>query len=1504
MIRTLYTGFNALAFILSALVVSALLVACEQYALGPDDPGQASLTSFTVEPDSVDVTAGERTATFVIGIRSPGGADSAVVMLSSPSGAETLPCVSRHPTTGGREAGLWECTVTVAPEQETGVWRTEQVRIHRNGNELLRLTGADLLVANYPVTLRVGREAPTVAILAPEAGSHFAQGEPVTFIGSARSATGDALPNATLVWSSNLDGEIGRGEEVVTETLSGGAHTITLTLVDPYGPAVSASVGIQIGVDSGTGSIVVDPASVGLERPGDTIRLNARAFDPSGREIVDPELRWTSSNADVVTVDEQGLVTAHATGFSRIRVSAGDLSAEVLVSVGGPVVTIFTPNNNQTFAEGTTIDFIGTAFGSDGVQILDSELTWRSNDGVIGIGRHVRSGALSLGTHEVVLSARDRFGRTGETHVRIEIVPAASVDWIEIVPELAVVEMGDTVHLTATAYDSEDNPIPGVAIHWSSAKPSIATVDNQGVVTGVLASQDPIEITASAGGASSSVLVEVYPPYGLPHAEIVTPVDGATVIQGDSVRFVGSTLGVDGKPVTVDEDFRWLDEDDELLGTGRELSVLLDTPGVQTIRLSVRDAHGYSATAQVEITVVEPTPGEPTVTITAPNDGATFTHGTPITFTGSAVGGSGESLSGSALVWTSDRDGVLGTGSVLETEALSDGVHIITLTATDGGGRTGSYDIVIEITATSVIAYITIEPSAAGVMEPGDTARFTARAFDSSDNEIADVDFVWRAPAEIFPVASIDENGLATALTEGRAFIEAAAGDFRATAQLIVGPPTLTITSPERQTEDVDPPVWGETIEFSGWGTSRDGVELTDDQLVWTSSIDGQIGTGRSFITSYLSAGLHEITLTGTDRFGLVGTATIDTLLVTPRDFHEVRIEPAGPVLLEVAGTIQFEARTFTIPGGDEMHGMTYQWLSSDPSIVSIDSNGVATAHADGEAMIIALTNTGMAQLTVYVGTGFINYIEIIPDELELEEVGDTVHLTARAYDRAEQLISGVKFNWRSNDEDVVSVDDHGVVTATGYGVTEITLNAGDRWVFAEVRVGSEPEHLIDYIDVQPWYSELYAIGDTLHLTASAHDRYEREITGVTFTWSTSDPTIATVTQDGVVTAHGFGEVDIEASVGDITGSLPIRVVERITYEKLDIGSGNGCGLADGGAAICWGSNRQGKLGDPGTTAFYSYDPVRVSGGIVFDTIAIGSDHIVGLTPDGRAYAWGGNEYGQLGNGTTIASNVPVPVAGGLRFTSISTFYEHTVALTADGTAYTWGRNDLGQLGDGTTIDRHSPTPVATSLKFEAIDAGWRHTLALTADGQAYGWGDAGNGRLGDGDPGPRPDPVTAPIAVAHGHSFAAVSAGNYHSLGLTADGRVYGWGFNVYGQVGDGTIVERHTPQPVAGTGRFTSISAGQDFSLALDVSGNAWSWGNNDLGKLGDGTLEHRNVPTLVVGGHHFTSVMAGTTSAGGLTAGGIPYAWGSNASGQLGVWTSSQSSVPVPSTLLTKP
>ena len=253
-------------------------------------------------------------------------------------------------------------------------------------------------------------------------------------------------------------------------------------------------------------------------------------------------------------------------------------------------------------------------------------------------------------------------------------------------------------------------------------------------------------------------------------------------------------------------------------------------------------------------------------------------------------------------------------------------------------------------------------------------------------------------------------------------------------------------------------------------------------------------------------------------------------------------------------------------------------------------------------------------------------------------------------------------------------------------------------------------------------------------------------------------------------------------------------------------------------------------------------------------SISAGENHTCMLKSNGKAYCWGDNSVGQLGNGSTRSSMTPVAVSGNLRFESISVGWDHACGVTTDNEAYCWGRGRYGRLGNGSSENSMTPVAVSGGLSFEHVDAGMAHTCGITTDGDAYCWGRGEDGILGRDSV----ESSLVPVAVAGGHTFGSIHAGSATTCGISTDGAAYCWGASDFGNLlglGDGNPFRMLTPGLVAGEFDFKpdSISVGLDHVCAITTADKAVCWGRGRYGKLGIGTADALIVIQNVAGSVH---------------------------------------------------
>lgn len=359
-------------------------------------------------------------------------------------------------------------------------------------------------------------------------------------------------------------------------------------------------------------------------------------------------------------------------------------------------------------------------------------------------------------------------------------------------------------------------------------------------------------------------------------------------------------------------------------------------------------------------------------------------------------------------------------------------------------------------------------------------------------------------------------------------------------------------------------------------------------------------------------------------------------------------------------------------------------------------------------------------------------------------------------------------------------------------------------------------------------------------------------------------------------------------------GEQVLVLVDDLSYAPMPVaawtavaaGQGQSLGLREDGSLWAWGANGQGQLGLGDTRG--RDRPVKLPGQD-WAAVAAGLQHVLALKTDGSLWAWGQNLAGQLGDGSNTPRHAPVRVGQAQDWTAVAAGADHALGIRRETvqagdrhSLWAWGGNAWGQLGDGSRVGRNEPTPVPGMLQVRAVAAGEAFSLVQDLYGQVQAWGYNGFGQLGQGDLLPRPAPVNVPVWGA----LALGNAGSGHVALLdSSNNRLHTWGLNDRGQLGHGHQAPVTQPQPLIGAWR-ANAAAGGWHTVALQDGGSLWAWGRNHEGQLGDGSLIDRHTPTRIGADSAWAQVAAGFAHTLAIRRDGSLWAWGRNADGQLGL------------------
>jgi uncharacterized protein YjdB len=407
----------------------------------------------------------------------------------------------------------------------------------------------------------------------------------------------------------------------------------------------------------------------------------------------------------------------------------------------------------------------------------------------------------------------------------------------------------------------------------------------------------------------------------------------------------------------------------------------------------------------------------------------------------------------------------------------------------------------------------------------GASVELSAQVLDATGTAVPEREVHWASQNS--DIASVTSDGVVTARKVGTVQVAASTGGKSGLAQITVT--TIPVASiqvtPGNKALFVE-----ESFQFSAQARDGNGNVLSDRPIIWSSNNEGVATVSATGMVTALSPGGAIISATSE------GRTTPASVTVSAIPVAAVQVQPSTLTLVD-GQTGQLQARPVD-GAGQPLVGRTILWFTNNAAVATVSSTGLVTAQAPGSAIITATSEgkSGTMNLTVTAPTP--NAVVLAPGQLVVEE-GDTATLSAQVLDNLGNELPGATVTYSTSNAAVATVSAMGVVTGVAPGMATITGTSGGKTGTAEVTVTPTP---VSSVTVTPAHTAI-AVGTSISLTAQASSSSGQTLTGRSVIWSSSAPTVASVTASGVVTALAAGSTVIFASVDGVLGWANVDVL-------------------------------------------------------------------------------------------------------------------------------------------------------------------------------------------------------------------------------------------------------------------------------------------------------------------------------------------------------------------------
>lgn len=949
---------------------------------------------------------------------------------------------------------------------------------------------------------------PVASVTITPATTSLQTGDTTSLTAVTRDAAGNVLPGRLVTWlsgapnvtsvsSTGLVTAVGTGSAIVFATSEGVSGTSAINVTAP--PAAIASISVS--------------PTVVVVQPGGTRQLTAVARDAAGNILTGRTLIWSTSAANVATVNATGLVTAITDGATTITASNGSVTGSATVSVVTPVSTITVAPSTANLLIGDTRQF--AAVGRDDVgNVLPGRVyTWISSAPSVATVSNLGL-VTAVGAGTATISAWTG-GISGTATVTVT-VPTPVIASIDVTPSTATLKPNDLQPLTAVAKDAAGVVIPNPSFVWSSGATGVATVSATGAVTAIAAGTATIR--ASSAGVDGTATITVTAAPVVVASISITPAS-ASLSTGD-VQPLTATAKDAGGNVLGGISFTWTSSATSVATVSSAGSVTAIGAGSATITASSGNVGGTAA-----IVVTPPAPVLSSITVSPAT--ANLQTSDVRQLTAAAKDAAGNAMSGISFTWTSSATAVATVSSTGSVTAVGAGSATITASS---AGVSGTAAIVVT-TPAPVVASVTVSPATANMLT-NDVRQLTATAQDAAGTVIGGAAFTWTSSAT--SVATVSATGSVTAVGAGSATITASSAGVSGTAAIVVTTPTPVVASVTISPATASL-LTGGTQQLTATAKDASGAVITGQTFTWTSSATSVATVSSTGSVTAVGAGAATITAsTGS----VNGTAAIG-VTTPPPVVASVTVSPATTSLL--AGGTQPLVATAKDASGAVITGQTFTWTTSASQVATVSSGGLVTAVAAGAAIITATSGTvsGTSAVTVTVPPPTVATVSVTPTGIAIME-GQGQQLTATALDASGKTIPGKSATWTTSDATVATVSTAGMLSGVRAGTVTITATIDGIAGTAPYTVTMIP---VQSVTLTPTNATILTT-QTISLSATLTGPNGQALSpvGRTFAWTSSNASIATVSSTGVVSGVAAGTATISLTVEGKVGTATIVV--------------------------------------------------------------------------------------------------------------------------------------------------------------------------------------------------------------------------------------------------------------------------------------------------------------------------------------------------------------------------